>query len=263
MPAAKLLSAEAIKKFPDDGKFYMMYGLIAQQENNLLEAEKYYIKAASLEENRANIVAFVGNFYLAVLKNPEKAVAYYLRTYFIDPQAYDGEHVEVRVSNMSQDLAEKEFTRQLKNRVSLQLIARHENPVIAGLAITKMGENWDEKYIGTLVELMGHDDPDIRAAATDILKKQTDKKFDPQLKKLLTDSDLRKRGLAAYIAVNHWQKASYPLMQKWLKEEAQLIRFDAISALLLEGEEEAKKIVINYRNKETNPRLQKLLEEVK
>lgn len=162
---------------------------------------------------------------------------------------------------MAFELAEKDVARKLNNRIPLESIARNENPVIAGLALSKMGEDWDKKYISTLVNLMGHDDPTIRAEATDLLKKNTGKELDEQLKKLLTDSDLRKRGLAAYIAIHHWKKESHALMQKWLSEEAQLIRFDAISALMMDGGEEGKKIVISYRNKETNPWLKKLLQE--
>ncbi len=259
--AAKPLLLDAIKIYPDDSKLCMAYAAMVQHENNLLEAEKYYIKGASLEKENAKMHAFVGSFFDKVLKKTEKALSYYLNAYFIDPHAYDGEYAEGRIRSMASELAEKDVARKINGQIPLESIARNENPVIAGMALSKMGEDWDKKYISTLVNLMGHDDPTIRAEATDILKNKTGKEFDEQLKILLKDSDLRKRGLAAYIDVHHWKIESHELMQKWLTEEAQLIRFDAISALMMEGGEEGKKIVKSHRSKETNPWLKKLLNE--
>ncbi len=259
--AAKPLLLDAIKKYPEDSKLCMAYAAMSQHENNLLDAEKYYVKASSLEKDNAKMHAFVGSFFDKVLKKTEKALSYYLSAYFIDPHAYDGEYAESRIRSMALELAEKDVARKLNNRIPLESIAKNENPVIAGVALSKMEEDWDKKYISTLVNLMGHDDPTIRAEATDLLKNKTGKEFDEQLKNLLKDSDLRKRDLAAYIAVNHWKKDSHELMQKWLNEDVQLIRFDAISALMIDGGEEGKKVVKSYRNKETNPWLKKLLQE--
>jgi tetratricopeptide (TPR) repeat protein len=258
---AKELLTTAMGKFASDSKIFMMYGGMMQKENNLFEAEKYYVKGASYEKNNANIPAYVGKFYHRILKNPEKALDYYLRAYFIDPHAYDGEYAESRVRSLAWGVAENEVERKIKNNTTLELLAKNQNPVIAGMALTKIGEAWDKKYINVLMDLMGHDDPNNRAEAMELLKNNTGKEFDEQLKILLKDSDLRKRGLAAYIAVHHWKKESHELMQKWLNEDAQLIRFDAISALIIDGGVEGKKIVKSHRTKETNPWLKKLINE--
>jgi hypothetical protein len=52
------------------------------------------------------------------------------------------------------------------------------------------------------------------------------------LRSLLADPDLRRRGLAGYIAVKHWGQEGIKAVKPWLTEEAQMARFDAISALL-------------------------------
>lgn len=74
--AAKPLLLDAIKKYPDDSQLCMAYAAMSQHENNLLEAEKYYIKGASLEKENAKMHAFVGSFFDKVLKKTEKALSY-------------------------------------------------------------------------------------------------------------------------------------------------------------------------------------------
>jgi hypothetical protein len=88
-----------------------------------------------------------------------------------------------------------------------------------------------------------------------------DRSFDPQLKLLLADPDLRQRGLAAYLAVHLWGRESFPLMEQFLQDECQLLRFDAYSALAMEGGEEGKQIVFSYAGLEWHPLLKKLIME--
>ena len=59
-----------------------------------------------------------------------------------------------------------------------------------------------------MVRMMGHDNQNLRWEATQALKKNVDTSFDERLTALLKDDDLRKRGLAAYIAVFRWKAAS-------------------------------------------------------
>ena len=96
--------------------------------------------------------------------------------------------------------------------------------------------------------------------ATEAIKTHIDRAFDEQLKALLQEKDLRKRGLAAYIAVHLWKQESFTLMRNMLREEAQLLRFDALSALMLEGGSEGRRIILEHRKSELNPTLQRLID---
>ena len=107
---------------------------------------------------------------------------------------------------------------------------------------------------------MAHDDGGVRWRATELLKDKVDRSFDETLRALLRDDDLRRRGLAAYVAVHLWKQASFDLMRQMLQEEAQLLRFDAASALILEGGPEGRQIAFEHRLREPHTRLKKLLE---
>jgi hypothetical protein len=81
-----------------------------------------------------------------------------------------------------------------------------------------------------------------------------------KLRALLTDGDLRKRGLAAYLAVHLWKNESFPVVKGMLVDEAQLVRFDALSALILEGGADGRRIAYEHAANETNPTLKKMIE---
>jgi hypothetical protein len=76
----------------------------------------------------------------------------------------------------------------------------------------------------------------------------------------LQDDDLRKRALAAYIAVYRWKHDSFTFMETLLTDESQLVRFDAISALLIEGGFAGQKVALAHAARERNATLKKLIE---
>lgn len=101
---------------------------------------------------------------------------------------------------------------------------------------------------------------EIRWQATNMLAKNVDRSFDARLKALLEDRDLRKRGLAAYIAARVWKQESYPILRQMLRERTELLRFDAISALALDGSPEARQLLLQHRRIETHPTLIRLID---
>jgi hypothetical protein len=77
-----------------------------------------------------------------------------------------------------------------------------------------------------------------------------DQSFDKELRILLQDTDLRKKGMAGYLAVKLWGKEGIKEVKAWLKEDVQLLRYDALSALLQYGGEEGRKIVGEHKGHE-------------
>lgn len=106
---------------------------------------------------------------------------------------------------------------------------------------------------------MGHASAGLRWEATQILKTRVDNSFDAQLKALLKDDDPRKRVLAAYIAVYRWKGDSFGILKNLLTEESQLVRFDAISALFMEGGPAGRKVALAHAAREPNATLKKLI----
>jgi HEAT repeat protein len=109
---------------------------------------------------------------------------------------------------------------------------------------------------------MDHDDEQVRWLAVAAISKNVSRSFDDTLKMMLRDEDLRKRGLAAYIAAHLWKHESYPILQQMLREPAQLLRFDAISALAIDDSSAARRIVREHRRHESHPTLLELIDKV-
>lgn len=257
---AKLLLVEASKKFPQEGGIVFELGAIHQREGKLQEAEKHFVRAAQMSPDSVNIQAWVGRFFYKVKKDDRRALDYYLNAYLLDPHAYETEYVESRIPKINALLAKADYEQQRKSGVPLTKILEDPNPGVVYLAVEEMSAKWDPAYLKLLLDLMGHDDGGIRSYATQIIKEKADRSFDETLRALLNDKDLRKRGLAAYIAVSLWKQESFGVMRRMLKEESQLLRFDAVSALIMQGGADGRAIVIEHLPREPDPTLRKMIE---
>lgn len=257
---AKALLSEAIRKFPQDGGFRFYLAGFHLREGKYKEAEELYVKAAELSPDSAFVQGWVGRFFFKAKEDERRSLDYYLNAYLLDPHTYETEFVESRIPKINGRLAGARFQEQLKGGVPLMKIIEDPNPIVVSLALEEMSKKWEPAYLKTVVDLMAHDDGGVRWQATEMLSAKVDRSFDETLKALLQDKDLRRRGLAAYVAVHHWKGESFDLMRKMLREEAQILRFDAVSALILEGGPEGRQIAIEHRLHESHPQLKKLIE---
>jgi tetratricopeptide (TPR) repeat protein len=256
----KQLVLEAVKKFPQEGGFVFDLGTIDQREGRLQQAEEHFVRAAEMSPSSVYIQAWVGRFFYKVRKDDRRALNYYLNAYLLDPHAYETEFVESRISKINEVVARADYDQLRKSGVPLSKILEDLNPAVVYVALEEMSAKWDSSYVKILVDLMGHDDGGVRWYATQFLKEKVNRSFDETLRGLLNDRDLRKRGLAAYIAVHLWKQESFGMMRAMLKEESQLLRFDAVSALVMEGGADGRVIVAEHLPRESHPGLRKLIE---
>lgn len=257
---AKLLLLEAQKKFPQEGGILLQLGSIHQREGNLREAEQHFVRSAEMSPDSALIQAWVGRFFYKVKNDDRRALDYYLNAYLLDPHAYESEYVESRIPKTNGTVAKADYEQHRKNGVPLTKILEDPNPGVVYIALEEMSAKWSPTYLKIFLDLMGHDDGGVRWYATQTIKEKVDRSFDETLRALLKDSDLRKRGLAAYIAVHLWKQESFGIMRAMLKEEAQILRFDAVSALIMEGGADGRAIVLEHLPRERHPTLRKLIE---
>lgn len=257
---AKPIVLEAVSKFPKEGGFVFDLGNIFHREGKMQEAEEHFVRAAEMSPASVFIQSWVGRFFYKVKEDGRRALDYYLNAYFLDPHAYESEFVESRIQKINAGLAEAEYQRQLKSGVPLTKMLEDANPLVVTFAVQQMAKKWETAHLKTFLDLMGHDDGGVRWYAMMTIRTNVDRSFDETLKSLLRDQDLRKRGLAAYIAAHLWKQESFDILRQMLKEESQLLRFDAISALVLEGGPEGRKIVLEHLPREPHPGLKKLIE---
>lgn len=257
---SKQLLMEAIRKFPSEGQFPFDLGVILQREGNLAEAEQNFVNAARLAPDSVQIQSWVGRFFFKVRQANTRALEYYFNAYFLSPDAYETEFVESRIRTITWDAAELRYKQLMASHTPMATILNDANSSVIIYALDRMAESWQSSYLPLLLNLMGHDDGGVRWQATQLIKNHADRSFDETLRALLKSADLRVRGLAAYIAVHLWGRESFDIMRSMLREEAQLLRFDALSALVLEGGPEGLRIVREHASHETNPTLKKLID---
>lgn len=257
------LLAEAAAKFPAEPGFHFYLAGLYLREDNLKEAERLYLKAAELAPDSSFIQSWVGRFFFKAMPDDQRALEHYLKAYLLDPHAYETEYVESRIPKLLFRTAEARLNERLKSGVPLAQLTEDPNHYVAALAVSEMAKAWKPAYQEILVGLLRHPDVFVRWNATMVLKEKVDASFDPTLRALLQDKDLIVRGLAAYIAVRRWKAASFDLMRRMLREEAQILRFDAVSALLMDGGPAGRQIAFDHLAREPHPRLREVIETAK
>jgi len=257
---AKKMIAEALKKYPDDGTFWFYLAVLTDREKKINEAEGHFVKAAELAKKSAEIQARTASFFRVEKHDNETALKYYLNTYFLDPHAHFNGFAEAKVWNLSYDNSKAFVEKLIAGGKKAEQLIEDPNPIIAVTALSKIADNWDSSKTNIFIRMMRHDEVLVRWSAMRTLTEKEGRKLDTRVKDLLKDSDLRVRGLAAYMAVRLWKEDSFPEIRKMLREEAQLLRFDAVSALLMEGGHEGKKIVSEHKPKEPSEYLRKLID---
>lgn len=258
--SAQPLLEQAIGKYPDDGEFAFNFGIVLQHLGELEKARESFVQAATLSPDEPYIQGWVGRFFLKALDDPTAALPYYFQAYFHDPDFYETEHAEERIATIAGEQSEATLLKELAGGTSLAALASGPNPKTASGAIARMADDWKAEYADSMVECLRSDDEGVRAAATETLVQHTDAAFDERIRVLLHDPDVRARGCAAYIACHHWKDKSFPLMREMLKSDVQLLRFDAISALLQYGGEQGRQIVREHGKNEPNASLRDLIQ---
>lgn len=225
------------------------------------QAEEHFVRAAELSPHSVQVQSWVGRFFFKERRDDLRALQFYLNAYFLDPHAYETEFVESRIRRINYDQATFRFRQLMQSGAALEEILKEPNPTVLVLALEWVLEQWQPSYLKPLLQVMAHDDEEVRWLAHEAIKKNVDRSFDGNLKALLQDSDLRIKGLAAYISVHLWKQQSFNVLRDMLREEAQLLRFDAISALAMEGGSEGRRILIARRRFESHPSLRRLIDE--
>jgi len=251
--AAHQLLEEAMRQYPHEGAFAFNFAVVRQEEGNLDEAERFILLAASLSTNSAYIQGWTGRFFFRARKDDAKALKYYLNAYFLDPDFYDTEYAESRIRRLTGEAAQKRFEELVRTGVGYDEMMKDKSPLVVEATIQRMSADWNPRHIPLLVDAMAHDDETVRGLATAELGKHVDRSFDDQLRVLLKDPDLRVRGLAGSIAVKLWGAEGIDAVVPWLSEQAELPRYDAISALLQFGGGRGLQIAREHLKVETDP----------
>lgn len=245
-------SAEAKEAFETAGRL--------AEEKNFAEAEAYFLKAGELGAKSFLINAWIGRFYFKAKSDSARALPYYFKSYFLYPHAYETEFVESRIRNIASANGQARFAELKKNGSSIGEITRDADPVVVALAVEQVLKQWRPEYLPIMLECMSNDDSEVRWGALTAISKNAGASLDQTLSALMADKDARKRGLAAYPIAEHWPDRRFEILKKMLADPAELIRFDAISALMMNGGPTGVEMAKEHRKNERSQWLKDLID---
>lgn len=218
------------------------------------------MKAAELGKSNTHIQARAAIFFRVKRNDRKTALKYYLKTYFLDPHAHFDGHAEAKVAGINGELSKERVEIEFAPAGSNASLLNDTNPMVVLFTLAKLQEKWDATDREIFLRMLRHDDVLVRWSAMLTLREKEDATFLPFIEKLLADDDLRVRGLAIYLAVSMLKEKSFEDARRLLSSDSQLLRFDAISALLMYGGEEGKKIAREHAAKERSAYLRKMIE---
>ena len=223
------------------------------------QAEEYFQKANKIYDKSFFINAWTGRFYYKARSDSSKALPFYFRAYFLYPHAYETEYAEARIRAITVADAKATFSDLRSKNQPLSELIRSENPLIVGMALAEMGKAWKQEYLPFILEAMSNDDSAIRWGCFLALNKFAGSSLNSMINDLLSDNDLRKRGLAAYSVAERPGEEKYKVLRRMLNDPAEIVRFDALSALVISGGPIGKQILSEHLRVEKQPRLKSLI----
>ena len=240
--AAAKLADEAVGKHPDAGDLRILRARLAYSRHDEAAAETDFVEGARHSPENAFIQGQAGRFFLKGKKEPEMALPFYLRAYFLDPDFYDGEYAEGRIRSILHRTAEGRVAAVPDPRALL----RGADPVAIGLGLEALGRNWDPEAVDDLYRLLEDDDGTLRWLSMKLIAEHAGPSTAERVGSVLNGPDPRARGMGLYVVARVQGEKGLPILRTALKSDLELIRYDALSALLMYGGAEGRAIAQEY-----------------
>jgi tetratricopeptide (TPR) repeat protein len=254
--AAQVVDA-GLARYPDDSALHIARAEVLRGGGDIAGAAKEYSKAAQLAPKWAFAQGVAARFFLKVANDDERALSYYLDTYFLDPQYYDGEFAESRIRTL---VHERARARRGTNTIAARLA--DADSAVVGLAMEEAEQNWSDDFVRPLIVLLHRLDPDVRYSAADLLRRHARGRSGDEVVKVLSDDDLLARSAAAYAVGPLAGERFVPVMVWWLSDPAELLQYDAISVLIASGGNAGRAALQKLQKERTvkHPLLRKMIE---
>ena len=256
-PLRVKLLEEALAKHPGNGWVHF-YLAMAVQGKDPDRAEKLYTKAAELEPKEPAIQGWTGRFLLRARKKPDKALKYYYKAYFLDPDFYDTEYAEYRVRKLARDQAARWVRKRKADGWSLERMVEEGNAFQVLVAVTdawkrKVPEDPKPGEVDLMARLLGHDAPMVQVMAVQAFLRWDGDLARKKVKELLKDKDPFRKSLALLPAIKHLGEEGLMAAGKRLRSKWDLFWYDALTGLAQLGGQEWRKILEEHMKGEKRP----------
>ena len=256
-PLRVKLLEEALAKHPGNGWVHF-YLAMAVQGKDPDRAEKLYTKAAELEPKEPAIQGWSGRFLLRARKKPDKALKYYYKAYFLDPDFYDTEYAEYRVRKLARAQAARWVRKKKADGWSLERMVEEGNAFQVLVAVTdawkrKVPEDPKPGEVDLMARLLGHDAPMVQVMAVQAFLRWDGDLARKKVKELLKDKDPFRKSLALLPAIKHLGEEGLTAAGKRLRSKWDLFWYDALTGLAQLGGTEGRKILEEHMKEEKRP----------
>ena len=257
---AERLVREALQKYPNDGELHYSLGALRHRKNDLAGAEQEFLLAAKLAPESATVQGWVARFFFKAKSDPQRALDYYLKAYFLDPDFYETEYAEGRIPKLVDAVLDRRLGGDNPPPLT-EAEMKFFDPVLADAIVESAKQEYKADDLDTLLGIMSADDEVNRWNAMRVIAEHVDNSFDPRLSQLLEEKNLFVRGMAGYIAAKRWKERAIPLLKQRLDDPSELVRYDALSALMMDEGAQGRAIVEEYQRsgKEPSPRMRELI----
>jgi len=254
--AAQSLLNQAIARHPASGMLRGLQALLHETAGEIAEAEASMRLAAVLSGDNPGFHLTLGA--VDAERDPYLAREHYLSAFFVDPRAGLDAPAALRIKELTFALGAERGEAEAKNCHEPGCFASllgDANPVVVKIALRAAELNWRDWHVEMVVDLLSHDDPDLRSTAAAVLRRHVGKEFEPRLRELLRSGDLHARGLCAFLAVRVLGEDSLPILAVALESPVQAIRRDAVRALGTSGLPGASGLLAEREAVEPHPAL--------
>jgi tetratricopeptide (TPR) repeat protein len=257
---ARALVDEALRKYPNDPTLHFDLGIVFERADDLAGTQREFDTAVRLGPSNVHIVGWVARFYFMRKIDLRHALELYLNAYFLDPEFYETEYAEDRIRKLAPEVALAIMKKAASNELSPPDLLPFQ-PAVEKVLLRAAEHNWNADFATGALKILGSQDEVNRATAMNLLITHRDPQTEKQILQLLNEPAICKRGMAGYVAVKWNPQYAIPIVKTWLNDPEELVRFDAISALLESGGSEGRKLVQDYSSsgKEQNAYLRDIL----
>ena len=224
---------KAVKDFPNCGYFHYFLASNLTKAAKFDEAAKHF-ELAKKTYPTADLHTQRSYFYSVHRKDNPRALECFLDAYFEDLEIYT-ENTGRWFKKLRNEIALKRLDDADPKKASYVRLLEDANPDLVTETIKRMDKAWRPEYFPALVKVMSHDSPVVRWNATTCIRDHAAAAFVKKHEAMLTDKDLRRRGLSFYIFLRYKGANGIKVLEPALQHKSHLIRYDALSALQQEG----------------------------
>jgi tetratricopeptide (TPR) repeat protein len=230
---ASTLADQAIAKFPTDGELRLERAQIEEQQKPA-DAANDYTAAAQFARDSATVQSAAARFFLKVHHDPQRALKYYLATYFLNPDFNDWESVDQRVRDEADELAQAKVAGAKSSGEALADLLADPNPMVQTAAMDQLHAEVGDEVAEKLLALTISDSPEVRDAAIALLAAHPEALPSQTLLETIKDQDPWQRAAAAAILAGTLPPEALKQLSATLTDPSIYVRLTAASALLHE-----------------------------